>query len=157
MRIIAFITFSADMHKILDHIGVDSQAPRITPARGPPLWDECGAQEPGEGVDAMLAGILPANQPPTTPKISAQTGEPADLKSDDCAGVGLCPQPSFACRLCRWAVGGKTLGIQIATSRKARLLRTFSGAILGLMRLNFLNVHVANRLDLATGLVRALQ
>ena len=57
MRIIAFITFSADIHKILDHIGVDSQAPRITPARGPPLWDECGAQEPGEGVDAMPAGI----------------------------------------------------------------------------------------------------
>ena len=53
MRIIAFITFSADIHKILDHIGVDSQAPRITPARGPPLWDDCGAQEPGEGVAAM--------------------------------------------------------------------------------------------------------
>ncbi len=28
MRIIAF---SADIHKILDHIGVDSQAPGITP------------------------------------------------------------------------------------------------------------------------------
>ena len=39
MRIIAFITFSADIHKILDHIGVHSQAPRITPARGPPLWE----------------------------------------------------------------------------------------------------------------------
>jgi hypothetical protein len=35
-------------------------------------------------------------------------------------------------------VGGKTLGIQIATSGKARLLRTLFGAILGLMRLNFL-------------------
>ncbi len=49
MRIIAFITFSADIHKILEHIGVDSEAPRITPARGPPLWDECGAQEQGGG------------------------------------------------------------------------------------------------------------
>ncbi len=48
---IAFITFSADIHKILEHIGVDSQALRITPARGPPLWDDCGAQEPGEAVD----------------------------------------------------------------------------------------------------------
>ncbi len=28
MRIIAFITFSADIHKILEHIGVDSEAPR---------------------------------------------------------------------------------------------------------------------------------
>ena len=53
MRIIAFITFSADIHKILDHIGVDPEAPRITPARGPPLWEGEGAQEPGDGVDAM--------------------------------------------------------------------------------------------------------
>jgi hypothetical protein len=27
MRIIAFITFSADIHKILEHIGVDPEAP----------------------------------------------------------------------------------------------------------------------------------
>ena len=66
MRSIAFITFSADIHKILAHIGVDSQAPRVTPARGPPLWDDCGAQETGEGVEAL----------PTTPKTSAQVGEP---------------------------------------------------------------------------------
>ncbi len=52
MRIIAFITFSADIHKILEHIGVAPEAPRITPARGPPLWDDCGAQESGDGVDA---------------------------------------------------------------------------------------------------------
>ncbi len=52
MRIIAFITFIADSHKILEHIGVDSEAPRIAPARGPPLWDDGGAQEQGEGVDA---------------------------------------------------------------------------------------------------------
>jgi len=55
MRIIAFITFSADIHKILNHIGVDPEAPRIAPARGPPLWDDCGApesQEQGEGVEA---------------------------------------------------------------------------------------------------------
>lgn len=64
MRIIAFITFSADIHRILDHIGVEPEAPRITPARGPPLWDECGAQEAGEGVEAepdwdMAAQPLP--------------------------------------------------------------------------------------------------
>ena len=52
MRIIAFITFSVDIHKILDQIGLDTRAPRITPARGPPLWDDCGAQAQGEGVDA---------------------------------------------------------------------------------------------------------
>lgn len=41
MRIIAFITHSADIRHILDHIGADSEPPRISPARGPPLWDDC--------------------------------------------------------------------------------------------------------------------
>ena len=44
MRIIAFITHSADIQQILEHIGTDSEPPRIAPARGPPLWDECDAQ-----------------------------------------------------------------------------------------------------------------
>ncbi len=50
MRIIAFITYSADIRQILEHIGVDAEPPRITPARGPPLWDGCGAQV-GDGVE----------------------------------------------------------------------------------------------------------
>jgi hypothetical protein len=50
MRIIAFITYSADIRHILEHIGVDSEPPRITPARGPPLRDGCDAPM-GEGVD----------------------------------------------------------------------------------------------------------
>ena len=45
MRIIAFITHSADIRQILDHIGVQSEPPRITPARGPPLWEGCDAPE----------------------------------------------------------------------------------------------------------------
>ncbi|MFO0105671.1 MAG: IS91 family transposase, partial [Burkholderiales bacterium] len=32
------------------HIGVDVEPPRITPARGPPLWDGCDAPM-GEGVE----------------------------------------------------------------------------------------------------------
>jgi hypothetical protein len=64
MRIIAFITFSADIHKILEHIGVEPEAPRITPARGPPLWEDCGAQEKGEGVEALPDWDL-ANQSPS--------------------------------------------------------------------------------------------
>jgi len=48
MRIIAFITFSVDIQQILEHIGVDTERPRITPARGPALWDDCGAQDQGE-------------------------------------------------------------------------------------------------------------
>jgi len=49
MRIIALITHSADIRHILEHIGVDSEPPRIKPARGPHLWDACDAQG-GEGV-----------------------------------------------------------------------------------------------------------
>jgi hypothetical protein len=49
MRIIAFITHSADIRHILDHIGADSEPPRIAPARGPPLWDDCGGA-PDEGM-----------------------------------------------------------------------------------------------------------
>jgi len=70
MRIIAFITFSADIHKILDHIGVDPEAPRITRARGPPLWDECVAQESqeqGESVEALPDWDMPNQSPPEYP------------------------------------------------------------------------------------------
>ena len=41
MRLIAFITEGAQIRPILDHIGVDSELPRIWQARGPPLWDDC--------------------------------------------------------------------------------------------------------------------
>ena len=44
MRLIAFITEGMQIKKILDHIGADSDPPHITPARGPPLWDDCDAQ-----------------------------------------------------------------------------------------------------------------
>ena len=50
MRIIAFITHSADIGHILEHIGAQTKPPRITPARGPPLWDDGDAQV-GDGVD----------------------------------------------------------------------------------------------------------
>ncbi len=45
VRIIGFITYSADIRHILDHIGVQSEAPAIAAARGPPLWEDCGAQD----------------------------------------------------------------------------------------------------------------
>jgi hypothetical protein len=44
MRLIAFITHSADIRQILDHIGADSEPPHMAPARGPPLWEDCDAQ-----------------------------------------------------------------------------------------------------------------
>ncbi len=54
MRIIAFITHSAEIRQILDHIGVQSEPPNIAPARGPPLWDEWDADvQTGEGGQAL--------------------------------------------------------------------------------------------------------
>ena len=38
MRLIAFITEGTGIGKILEHIGVDTEPPQISPARGPPLW-----------------------------------------------------------------------------------------------------------------------
>jgi hypothetical protein len=70
MRIIAFITFSADIHKILEHIGVDPEAPRIAPARGPLLWDDCGAQESQEqweGAEALPDWDMANQSPPNYP------------------------------------------------------------------------------------------
>jgi len=57
MRIIAFITHSADIRQILEHIGAETEPPRIAPARGPPLWAEAdagvGAGVQAEGAQAM--------------------------------------------------------------------------------------------------------
>ena len=46
---IAFITHSAEIRQLLDHIGVASAPRRISPARGPPLWEDGDAQS-GEAV-----------------------------------------------------------------------------------------------------------
>ena len=43
MRIIAFINDARTVGKILDHIGESTQTPRISPARGPPLWEAAAA------------------------------------------------------------------------------------------------------------------
>ena len=40
MRIIAFITETAPVRRILTHIGEPTELPRISPARGPPAWDD---------------------------------------------------------------------------------------------------------------------
>lgn len=45
MRIIAFITDASTVQKILDHIGESTQPPRISPARGPPLWEAATSSE----------------------------------------------------------------------------------------------------------------
>jgi hypothetical protein len=67
MRIIAFITYSADIRQILEHIGVDAEPPRITPARGPPLWDWCDAQMV-DGLDVASDWDEAAQQSPAFAK-----------------------------------------------------------------------------------------
>jgi hypothetical protein len=44
MRIITFITHSADIRQALARIGVESELSHIAPTREPPLWDDCDAQ-----------------------------------------------------------------------------------------------------------------
>jgi hypothetical protein len=43
-RLIACITEGAQIRRILDHIGVDSEPPHIAPARGPSLGEERDAR-----------------------------------------------------------------------------------------------------------------
>jgi hypothetical protein len=40
MRIIAFVTETAPVRRILKHVGEPVEPPRISPARGPPAWDD---------------------------------------------------------------------------------------------------------------------
>jgi hypothetical protein len=63
MHLIAFITHSADIRNMLDHIGVESEPTHISPARGPPLWDDCDALA-GEGVEGELDWDLAAPPAP---------------------------------------------------------------------------------------------
>ena len=51
MRIIAFITEAAPVEQILTHIGEPPRPPPITPARGPPAWDD--ASEPMPDWDLL--------------------------------------------------------------------------------------------------------
>jgi hypothetical protein len=51
MRIIAFITETAPVEQMLTHIGEPPRLPPISPARGPPAWDE--APEPMPDWDLL--------------------------------------------------------------------------------------------------------
>ena len=42
MRLITFITEGTQIRRMLEHIGVGPDPPHISPARGPPLWDDGG-------------------------------------------------------------------------------------------------------------------
>ena len=40
MRIRAFVTEAVPLRRMLSHIGEPPEPPRISPARGPPAWDD---------------------------------------------------------------------------------------------------------------------
>ena len=40
MRVIAFIQSNESLYKILSHVGLPTEPPPISPARGPPGWDD---------------------------------------------------------------------------------------------------------------------
>ena len=65
MRIIAFITHSADVRRILNHIGVASVPSHISPARWPPLWEGCDARV-DDVCKASRTGIQRRNRHSTT-------------------------------------------------------------------------------------------
>jgi hypothetical protein len=56
MRIIAFITASVDVRRILEHIGERATPPRIASARGPPEWYE-GSSENSIDAEAFILGM----------------------------------------------------------------------------------------------------
>jgi hypothetical protein len=53
------------IRKILDHIGVDSEPPHISPARGPPLWNDDGDAQMDDGaqIDPADWDLAPQARP----------------------------------------------------------------------------------------------
>jgi hypothetical protein len=64
MRLIAFTTEGTQIRRILDHIGVDSEPPHISPARRPPLWEDCGDAQMDDGAQSEPDWDLAAQPAP---------------------------------------------------------------------------------------------
>ena len=69
--LISFITGGAQIRKIFDQIDVDSESPQVSPARGPPLWDDCSDAQTDEAVHIEPIGIWRRNRHGTFRLISA--------------------------------------------------------------------------------------
>lgn len=137
MRLIAFITEVELIRKILDHIGVDFQAPRAGHRCGMPVmrgW--------AKASKSSRTGIWRCNRPPITRSISTSTGDRAKRRFRRAAGAGLRARKAVN----HWATKG------IANHVVQRLKFRKSGSVLALptrailwilcvMRLNFLSVR----------------
>ena len=58
MRLFSFVTDTASVTRILAHIGEPTKAPVLSPARGPPAWEEVFDQTPV--FDPLAAAPEPA-------------------------------------------------------------------------------------------------
>ena len=60
MRIIAFINEGPVIREILGHLGAPTSAPRLAPARGPPLWERSVAGQAEREPDPQAPAPAPA-------------------------------------------------------------------------------------------------
>jgi hypothetical protein len=141
MRLIAFITEGTQIRRILDHIGVDSEPPQISPARGPPLWDDCDAHV-GEGIEVEPDWDLAAQPAPRL-----RSGPARQLVTEQDGGINRCGE-SLRARQPKMRIASQALAIERQASAQSALVclgrrvsKPKTRAILGLMRLNFLSVH----------------
>jgi hypothetical protein len=73
MRLMAFITYRANIMQTIDHIGVEAESPHIAPARGPPLWDDVGDAQMNDELQTEPDWNLVAHRHLTMKWISAST------------------------------------------------------------------------------------
>jgi hypothetical protein len=82
-RIIAFITASVDVRRILEHIGEPATPPRIASARGPPEWYEGSSEDSIDAETFILGDALahpkPEYERPTGDLVAARRGLPDGL------------------------------------------------------------------------------
>ncbi len=136
MRLIAFITHSADIRQILDHIGVESEPPHISPARGPPLWEDCDAQM-DDGVHIAPDWDLAAQPAPDYEVDQRRQAQPAILNR-----CGMALRPVHAARRKSLCGTPNPCGEPGRWGGKSRVSAEFSGAILGPMWLKRLSADL---------------
>lgn len=84
MRINSFITHSAEVRHILNHVGGAVEPAHITPARGPPLWE--GRDAPvDDGVQSEPDWDLAAQPAPRL-----RVGPARQLVTEQDGGINRC-------------------------------------------------------------------
>lgn len=94
MRIIAFINDGPEIREILGHLGELTSAPRIAPARGPPLWElpVAGQAERGNRSASTTGTGLRVRS--TRRLVGAKTTQRSRLVADDSCLKAQCRRNS---------------------------------------------------------------